>query len=128
MKTYPAINLDSLKQILSPENYAIAEAIVTTQGRHKGCLRSSKPKNNSKAAYVWRMVAFQISPNPQHHCMPVCADFDLYDVFAKEDQNYKVVNQLAKQLDKEVVDPITNTVPKEQWYGIMRWGRALGYL
>ena len=128
MKSFPFINLESLKEILSAENYLLAEAIVTTQGRNKGCLRSNKPKENPKAAYVWRMVAFQISPSSHHHCMPVCADFDLYEALPKEEQKYDKVHLLAKQLDKEVVDPITNTVPKEQWHGIMRWGRALGYL
>ena len=39
-----------------------------------GTLRSSKPRDGN-AAYVWRMVAFQISSNYRHHCMPVTADF-----------------------------------------------------
>ncbi len=42
----------------------------------KGRLCSSKPKDGA-AAYVWRHVAFSLSTNPQHHCMPVTADFGI---------------------------------------------------
>jgi hypothetical protein len=75
----PIINLASLNLSVFETN--IAEKIIG-----KGSmLRASKPKINKAdpmtglAAYVWRMVAFSISPKSQHHCMPIMADFDMWD-------------------------------------------------
>ena len=72
----PSINLDALT--LDEAERSLAEKIIATKGKNKGCLRAAKPSNAGDAAYVWRMVAFQVSPIPQHHCLPVCADFDIF--------------------------------------------------
>lgn len=69
-----------------------------------------------RSVYVWRMVAFLISPKAQHHCMPVTAQFSLASY--REEQS---------KLDK-LIDKIVEAVPKEQWQGVIRWGRALGQL
>ena len=70
--------------------------------------------SNKKAYYIWRMVMFQVSNKSVHHCMPVIAGFIL-------------PREVTKQLDV-VVDSIVNQFPKEQWGGIIKWGRAMGAL
>lgn len=93
-----------------------------------GCLRASKPSPSvgpkfgldaGEVQYVWRMVAFFISSNPQHHCMPVCADF--YLPYA----DYQQRRQRSKELDL-LVDAIVDTVAPANWHGVARWSRALG--
>jgi hypothetical protein len=135
----PAIDLNSID--LSSEEQAIAELIL-----NRGKLRASKPEveresytqavtladgriynrqlsrpigNSGKAAYVWRMVAFLVSPIAKHHCMPCTADFDL------PEDDYSKRREMAKELDK-LVDKITNSVPRQQWYGVRRWAHAMG--
>ena len=95
-------------------------------------IRATKPKvskdnpDTGYAAYVWRMVAFQVSPNGQHQCMPVTANFDLpaYD----EDGQWRtaISRDMEKKMDM-LVDCIVNCVPRHLHHGINRWGRALGY-
>lgn len=75
--------------------------------------------NTGRTAYIWRMVAFYISPMSQHHCMPITCEWELPGNFDER----KVE---AKALDA-IVDKIVNSVPKEQWHGVIRWGKALGY-
>ena len=121
----PTIPVEKLNDsLLNSEEQKIVDMII-----NKGVLRSSKPKvskKNSdpvligKAAYVWRMVAFHISRNPQHQCMPVTADWDIVGSFDER-------KEISKQLDV-LVDKIVNTVPPTQWHGILRWGSALGML
>ncbi len=124
----PMPTLDMTK-LLSQELWSEEKDIISLIQKN-GVLKASKPKATKKvsdpmligqAAYVWRMVAFQISPNPQHHCMPVCADFDI------PVRSYDERRAITKKLDM-LVDRIVNTVPATQWHGILRWGNALGYL
>lgn len=104
-----------------------------------GELRASKPKvakmvegqdrryhyqndadaNTGRTAYIWRMVAFYISPISQHHCMPITCEWELPG-------NFDERRAEAKELDA-IVDKIVNSVPKTQWHGVARWGKALGY-
>lgn len=127
--TMPTINVDSI-ELTADEKTLVARIL------NKGKLRASKPKIaytivdkprgnitikirqpddiGGKAAYVWRMVAFIVSPISQHHCMPCTAEFDL------PEDNYTLRRELAKELDK-LVDKIVASVPKEQWYGVKRW-------
>ena len=105
------------------EDQTEAETVGRILGRG-GHLRASKPKLDGtkeagRAAYVWRMVAFYVSSNPRHQCMPVCADFDL------RESDWNTRRALCKELDV-LVDKITNTIPTEQWAGVRRWGQALG--
>jgi hypothetical protein len=51
-----------------------AKAYLPLLTNKQGNLRATKP-NDGNAAYVWRMVAFSLSTNPRHHCMPMTADF-----------------------------------------------------
>jgi hypothetical protein len=124
----PEINLESLN--LTSEEMEIAKLIIA-----RGKLRATKPvvekivegryrvtKNRYQgyAYYVWRMVAFQVSPIASHWCMPVLADFDMVEPYAER-------RAKCKELDK-LCDKITNSIPKEKWYGILRWGRAMGQI
>jgi hypothetical protein len=92
-----------------PDEFGIRHYDFATEGdAHTG-----------RTAYIWRMVCFFVSPISQHHCMPVTCDFDLPGDFDQRRQE-------AKDLDA-IVDKIVNSVPKEQWYGVNRWAKALGY-
>lgn len=130
----PAIPLDHL----TPDELAIARGIVATQGKNKGLLRAAKPKieynivekdgrklrhptlETGRTAYVWRMVAFHVSPVNQHNCIPFCAEFDLPG-------SVQEAREEAKRLDL-LVDKIVNAMDKREWRGVRRWGRALGYI
>lgn len=125
-------NIDLSLVDLIPSEMEIAKHVIKSSKANpmSGPLRATKPKVDGEASYVWRMVAFQISPISQHHCMPVCADFDLPRQYwdrkinpnCHDDRRARI-----KELDK-IADVIVNSVPKQQWHGIRRWGRALGQI
>jgi hypothetical protein len=92
----------------------------------KGVLRSSKPKKDGEAAYVWRMVAFQVSSKPQHHCMPCTADFDLPQEYWEKGAYEKRHNRI-RELDA-IANQIVDLIPKSQWHGIHRWGNVFGQI
>lgn len=73
------------------------------------------PENDTKgdASYVWRMVAFMVSPKSQHHCMPMTADFCVSGNIVTRRNKVAVLDKL--------VDRIVDCVPKEGWPGIHRW-------
>lgn len=71
-------------------------------------------------AYVWRELAFCISPIGSHHCMPVCNDFNL------EYTNSDVRQKEQRKLCSEIVDKILKIVPVHQKHGLIRWGKAFG--
>lgn len=106
------------------ESLHIAEAIF----KKNGTLYSTKPKNakvNGDMKYCWRMIAFHISTNPQHHCMPVTASFDL----ETNDENGQWSARLAHLREKELkihIDNILNLIPTRKQSGTMRWLKALG--
>jgi hypothetical protein len=129
MSNMPKVNIQDINNsYLSDEDAAIISIIV----KKNGAIRATKPKVNKnnpisgKAAYVWRMVVFSVSPKRQHQCMPCTATFDLpaYD----EDGKWKceISRKMSKELDK-LVDHIVNSVPKTQWHGVSRWAKAFGY-
>ena len=115
------------------EMRAIAELVFRGKTNE---MRASKPKVGKrtadkadlygKAAYVWRMIGFTVARSGPLQCMPVCADFDL-PVRDPETGRWssKQARVMAKRLD-HLVDAFLNCVPKSQWYGVTRWGRALG--
>lgn len=118
----PAINLESLMNELTPEEFGLVEPIIATQGKNAGRLRASKPsKVDRRSMYIWRLVAFYVSPMRQHQCMPITADFDL------PGENYHERLMLAKQLD-EIVDKVTDAIPMSEWHGVKRWGQAYGQI
>jgi hypothetical protein len=106
--------LDIASLSLSDEHLAIALKCL-----NKGVLRATKPKtDDGYAAYVWRNICFSVSQNPKHWCMPVCADMDMKEV-------YKDRRNKCKELDI-LVNNIINLYPKNEWYGVTRWARAMG--
>jgi len=115
----PKINLHLLYQTLPPEDYALVRRITNPQ---TWVLRSARPKVHAEdpqsnlAAYVWRMTAFYISENPDHHKMPMGAFFYLPRDADKE---------LLQRLDR-IVDKITDTVPKAEWYAVKAWRGLYG--
>lgn len=130
----PKIDLAKL-QHLTPDQLEIVKGIINSK---TGELRASKPKVqyetlrgrhipekvSGSTAYVWRMVAFMVSPMPAHQCMPVMAFCDLpYDV----DSLNRDRRDLEKELDK-IADAVVDTIKASEWHGIKRWGYALGYL
>lgn len=134
-KHMPKIDLNSLN--LSSEDAELVKGIVNSR---TGELRASKPELPDKVkipsghydyanerdarkgmtAYIWRMVAFEISPISQHQCMPICADFDLPDCGGHDERR-----NLSKRLD-EIVKIVVDSVPMTEWHGIIRWGNAFG--
>lgn len=108
----PAESLDIAKEIFKKD----------------GTLYKSKPKKDGISGdclYVWRMLAFHISTNPQHHCMPVTASFDLETY----DENGKWSSRLAHVREKELkvhIDNILNLIPTRKQSGTMRWLKAFG--
>jgi hypothetical protein len=123
----PVIKIEALEG----EAADYARRITVADGGGARILRSSKPtaKGQGRAAYVWRMVAFSVSSNPRHQCMPCTADWDLADDYRGADRrvDHDALRAECGRLDK-IVDQIVAVVPKEQWAGVIRWGNALGVI
>jgi len=135
-KAMPKINLNKLTNL----NSADLELVRGIINSRTGELRASKPALPDKVkttsgrydyateadarqgmtAYIWRMVAFEVSPHSQHQCMPICADFDLPDCGGHAERR-----NLSKRLD-EIVKAVVDSVPMTEWHGIIRWGNAFG--
>lgn len=94
---------------------------------NKGKLRATKPKvaegsmTDGCAVYVWRMASFLVSKNSKLQCMPCTADFDI------PVRDYQERRAITKELDV-IVNQIVDSVPKSEWHGVRRWGRALGQI
>jgi len=139
----PTIGLDHL----TPEERKIAQGIVASRGKNKGRLRASKPKverhiaryehydlpsgpyespvyepdrDQGETAYVWRMVAFAVSPKSQHHCLPCTAGFDIPGKWSEKRARLDELNALA--------DKIISVIPARQHRGTIRWGQAFGQI
>lgn len=135
----PQIDLNKLGEILTASEFELAQGIVSTRGKNKGCLRASKPKVEmhvsgkdkygldeyqpdpiqGKTAFLWRHVAFSISPLSPHHCMPVMDFCDLPGHYGPE------MRELEKEL-MNLADKIIKTVDVSQWHGVKRWGQVFG--
>lgn len=118
---------------LTHEQAQIVALLIAKRGDNLGMLRESAPKHpthfkeksetealQAKAYYVWRNVVFLVGERSDHHKMPVLAD-----MYLPGSHDERCV--LAKELDK-LVDIITHSIPKEQWHGVIRWGKALGQI
>lgn len=138
----PKIDLEALEAQLTAEEFGLVKGIVNTK---TGELRVSKPSLPKKiqvpsgntygytyeykdaadaakgmTAYVWRMVAFSISPVAQHQCMPCMAFCDLPGTASREERI-----ALEKRMDT-LADVVVKSVPVSQWHGVARWQKALG--
>lgn len=87
--------------------------------REDGELRCSRPRRSGKGDYVWRMVAWQISPKPIHQHLPMGAPFYLTE------GDYETWRELQGLLD-DLVDEIVALVPKNKWWGVQRWAGLIG--
>ena len=147
---YPVVKLVDLQKAFkgSDKGLAIAQLVFKVGSDGMCELRASKPKNSMKlhfnlrkyigeAQYVWRNVAFLVSPNSKHHCMPVMAEFDLpghplyegksyFDLSEDEKIMIRLWEKQRKNELKTIEDMIVNLIPKAEWHGVHRWGRALG--
>lgn len=92
---------------------------VDAFGLHTYYYENENDRDKGRTAYIWRMVAFMVSPMAAHQCMPVTAEFDLDGTFDSRREE-------AKRLDA-IVDKVVNSIPVSEWHGVRRWGRALGY-
>jgi hypothetical protein len=126
----PIIDVAAIPDLTDKERQVVT-LIVATRGDQKGRLRASKPAVDKAnpitglAAYVWRMVAFSVSPIRQHQCMPVTADFDLPDAeLPAGEHKFGARRELAKQWDV-VADKVIHCIPKSEWHGVKTWGHAL---
>lgn len=110
----PSIDLTGL----TPDEFELAKGILSRRDDRQGRLRVSRPEAESgETQYIWRMVAFSISPRRLHHCMPVMAYCYLPGSTAKENR------EIADRLD-EIVDKITDRVPLEHQHGLLRWAAS----
>lgn len=139
----PKIDLEALEAKLTAEEFGIVKGIVNTK---TGELRASKPSLPKKVkvasdnaygytyeykdaadatkgmtAYVWRMVAFSISPVAQHQCMPCMAFCDLPGTASREERI-----ALEKRMDA-LAEVVVRSVPITHQHGTLRWAKALGY-
>ena len=113
----PVIAYKENESLFTSEEIAIIEEIVKAKD---STLRATKPtKGDGTGAFVWRMVAFAVSPKPAHHCLPVMADFYLPGDGYKDRELQDRLNELA--------DRIIKLVPINRHHGTMAWGRVLGF-
>ena len=113
----PTINLTTAKAELTADEFGLLTKCV----KNDGTLRASKPKTaTGEAQYLWRMIAFGISPKTQHQCMPVMAFCDLPQ--DDHDERRVVENRLNNLSTR-----IEQLVPIHERHGTMRWARALAY-
>ena len=121
--------VDTTKLDLTEEEFDIFEKVVKLNSKLPATakeIRATKPPEDGKAMYVWRMVVFMVSPKREHQCMPVTAHFSLpaYDDTGKWRSG--IAMKMAKELDF-LVDKIVEAVPISEWHGIRKWGQALGH-
>jgi hypothetical protein len=113
-------------ETLKAEGLAILKIIV----KKDGTVRASKPKVTAdpitgKAAYIWRMVVFIVSPKPGHSCMPCTCDWDLPVTDENGKWRYSLAAAMAKTL-KPIEDAIIDSIDKSEWHGVHTWGKILG--
>lgn len=110
--------------------------IATESLLPNGKLRRSKPaKASGEGKYVWRMIAFALSSDPRHHCMPIMAECDLLNEYWGRDEDGRRTQDVheahekrrarVKELDA-ITEAIVRTVPTRRQPGTMRWARAFG--
>ncbi len=126
MSFYRMATVDLTAADYTAEELEILKLVV----KRDGTIRASKPKLDrnkpltGKAAFVWRMLVFSVSHNPQHQCMPIMCYYDLpCRVNGKWD--HKLEKSMSDELNV-LVDKVLATIPKHEWAGVMRWASVLG--
>lgn len=120
----PRINVDALP--LDEADRAIVRRVLNGDR-----LRASAPPTKPCTAdsgltyYVWRMVAFSVSPDPKHHCMPVTADFYFpHPEYSWGTDKRKAIVARGDRIE----DAVVKSIPPTAWHGIKRWGNAFGLI
>ncbi len=119
----PRINVEDLG--LSDADKEIVRGIINTR---TGCLRASAPETypctdeRGLTYYVWRMVAFSVSPIAAHQCMPCTVG--MYFASRCGTPERKALEARGNAIEKAV----TYSIPMHQWAGIIRWGQVYGQI
>jgi len=108
----------------------VKSALVSLVG-NKGKLRSTAPKDNGLAVYIWRVVTFAVSAYPQHATKPKHIDLYIPEEYYAEYIAKHDFQKLQMFLDKEVhpvIDDVINSIPDEDKadVAIRRWHRWNG--
>ena len=111
--TYRMPQLADKAENLSKEAKNLVSLICDREGK----LLKTRPRKTGISDYVWRNVAFQISPLPIHHHLPMGAPFYLPGPKAL---GYEKWMELQKALNV-LVDEICDTIPVQDWQGIAQW-------
>ena len=108
-----------------------ALALVGTMNQRNGRLYASRPrKATGDTVYLWRILAFHLSPKPEHQCMPVTADMDVGpdhkpgDTAENTRKRFQARDVRVKVLSG-IVKRVIDLIPPNQWHGARRWHRAL---
>jgi hypothetical protein len=96
----------------APNWEAIKQALIITPKKGTPRLRSAKPKEDMRSAYVWRMARFHGGIDMT---LPVMASMDIDG------------DPFVKQLDT-FADYIAKTYLGTDLAGAARWGKALGII
>jgi len=104
--------------VLNDTNYEVClDEIILGIISARGNLRSTRPENGY-AAYLWRMVAFMISDNRAHNCIPCMAD--LYIPIEDREIRNQVI-AILDTLDKRIVDQFkpSECTGLKAWKGLL---------
>ncbi len=105
----------------------------------------------ARVNYVWRMLCFDYAGFGKHVCMPVTADWDIGAVYSRiferdgrtarygspdydspADRAAREERRGKERAEREALDVlikrVESTLPVTLQAGVMRWGRALGYI
>lgn len=138
--TMPTFDVETLCDGFSNEDKDIIRGAFLKSGK----LRASKPHKRVATFeqgcinYVWRMLCFDLVGHGKHACMPVTADWELSAGYDAQHgrirygeagyEGYREGNKALRQRMDDLVKRFERNIPLEQQKGIVRWGRALGYI
>jgi hypothetical protein len=157
MSNMPNLPVDTMLRAACISNdfdaRVIRAAFKVRKGSAVSTLRASKPfptvyADGSEeslfkacANYVWRMVSFSFVGYGKLACIPVTADFDIASFYYKKHgisfhadcteearQAYYADKKACIGRMDSLIKQFESTVPVELQAGVMRWGRALGYI
>jgi hypothetical protein len=145
----PELPVESICSCADFDDYdcRIIFAAFTSRGAPAGLLRlrASKPYKRIESAeqgyanYVWRMLCFDLVGSGKHACMPVCAEFEVwegYEHVAGPKPKYgcdgydewKDGCRKRRDILDELVGTFESKLPAGAMKGIIRWGKALGMI
>lgn len=143
--TMPRINIDKLHEKLTPAQFNLAKQVISIRkGEVK--LRSTRSKSSGSGDYIWRMVAFFVSPIRAHQSIPVMAENyiqdsevmhrpEMYRVHEGtclhwDENTWNMMHLAAKRSAyihaelNPIVDAIVDSVNPNDWNGVKNWAKA----